>query len=81
MFRKFSFLTGRHLRNLNIDIVPYDEPYWKCGSTSNDIATGETVSFTCDPNAIGTALKITIEKRFDSLLLCEVLVFGTGMLS
>ena len=41
--------------------------------------TGETVSFTCDPNAKGTALKITIKDRREVLTLCEVLVFGTGM--
>ena len=76
----YIFSTGRHLRNLSIGIGPYNGPYWKCGSTSNDIATGETVSFTCDANSIGTALHITLKHIFESLLLCEVLVFGTGML-
>ena len=40
--------------------------------------TGETVSFTCDRNAIGSALKITIKDRREFLMLCEVLVFGKG---
>ena len=41
--------------------------------------TGEVVSFTCDHNAIGSALKITIKDRREVLTLCEVLVFGKGM--
>ena len=40
--------------------------------------TGETVSFTCDPNAKGFTLKIAIKGR-SSLTPCEVMVFGKGM--
>ena len=68
------------MSNFNIVIGPYNRQYWKCGSTTNDIATGETVSFTCDPNAIGIALTITIKDSSASLVLCEVLVLGIGML-
>ena len=40
--------------------------------------TGEIVAFTCDRDAKGTALKITLIDRRDYLTLCEVLVFGKG---
>ena len=68
------------MRNFSIVIGPYNGQYWKCGSTTNDIATGETVSFTCDANAIAAALTITVKHRSESLMLCKVLVFGAGML-
>ena len=67
------------MRNFSIVIGPYNGHYWKCGSTTNDIALGETVSFFCDHNATGTALNITINDISDSLVLCEVLVLGIGM--
>ena len=67
------------LSNFDITVGPFNDQYWKCGSASNDMDTGEVVSFTCDPNAIGAALNITIKDRKDFLVLCEVLVFGKGM--
>ena len=70
--------TGRSLSNFNITVGPYNGQYLKCGSSSNDMDTGEIVSFTCDRNAIGSTLKITIKDRREFLMLCEVLVFGKG---
>ena len=50
-----------------------------CGSKTNDMNTGETVSFTCHPWAEGYSLKITIVDRVEVLTLCEVFVYGKGM--
>jgi len=66
------------LSNFNITVGPYNDQYWKCGSSSNYMDTGEIVAFTCDRDARGTALKITLVDRRDYLTLCEVLVFGQG---
>ena len=67
------------LTHFNIVIEPHREsPKKICGSTTNDINFGETVSFTCHPNAMGTALKITTIRRVTKLSLCEVSVFGNG---
>jgi len=74
-----AFLSGTRLWNFDITVGPYNGQYWKCGSSSNYMDTGETASFTCDPNAKGTSLKITIKDRRELLTLCEVLVFGIGM--
>ena len=74
-----AFSSGTRLSNFDIAVGPFNDQYWKCGSSSNDMDTGEIVSFTCDPNAIGSALNITIKNRKDFLVLCEVLVFGKGM--
>jgi len=70
--------TGKRLSNFNIVVGPYNDQLWKCGSSSNYMYTGEVVSFTCDPNAKGSALKITIKDKRAYLMLCEVLVFGKG---
>jgi len=50
-----------------------------CGSYINDIPIGNTKAFTCEPNARGNSLKIQIKERREVLSLCEVLIFGTGM--
>ena len=75
----FALLSGTRLSKFNITVGPYNGQYGKCGSSSNYMDTGETASFTCDPNAKGTSLKITIKDRKELLTLCEVLVFGKGM--
>ena len=50
-----------------------------CGSHFNDMDTGETVSFICHHTAEGTALRIKIVDRVETLTLCEVSVFGRGI--
>ena len=52
----------------------------KCGSSSNNMKTGEIKSFKCAPNARGQILKITILGRKEFLTLCEVFVYGKGMI-
>ena len=70
--------SGDYLTHFNIVIEPHRESLKICGSTTNDINFGETVSFTCTPKAVGSALKITTIDRVTMLSLCEVSVFGTG---
>ena len=41
--------------------------------------TGETTAYTCEANAKGKSLKIQIKGRKEYLTLCEVLIFGTGI--
>ena len=70
------FISGKErLWNFNIIVGPN----YKCGSSSNSIAIGNTKAFTCEPNARGTSLKIQIKGRKECLTLCEVFIFGTGM--
>ena len=67
------------LRNFNITVGPHEGTYKKCGSSSNDMTTGEIRSFSCESNATGTSLKIIIKETNTTLSFCEVFVFGTGM--
>ena len=50
-----------------------------CGSPSNNMSTAEARTFSCEPNARGTSLKIQINGRKELLSLCEVFIFGRGM--
>ena len=68
------FSLGEFLRNFNIKVGQY----WTCGSSYNDLDSGETGAFTCDAKAIGSTLKITIKAK-SFLAFCEVMVFGKGM--
>ena len=76
---RMLFSLGHFLRHFNIIIVKQHGISRGCGSTTNDMNTGETVSFTCHPQAEGSSLKITIVDKVGELLLCEVSVFGKGM--
>jgi len=70
------YISAKHrLRDFTITVGPDH----KCGSSSNAIAIGETKAFTCEPTARGTSLKIQIKERSENLQLCEVFIFGTGM--
>ena len=77
--QRMLFSLGHFLRHFNIIIVKHHGISRGCGSTTNDMDTGETVSFTCHPQAEGSSLKITIVDRVRQLILCEVSVFGKGM--
>ena len=67
------------LRNFSIIVGPNNGMYKKCGSTTNDMSIGETTAFLCEAHASGTSLKIQINGRRQFLTLCEVFMFGTGM--
>ena len=43
------------------------------------MSTSETTSFPCEDNAKGTSLTIQIIGRRDVLTLCEVYIFGIGI--
>jgi len=75
------FSVGYRLRHFEILFQPRrgSTVHEMCGSYTNDMNTGETVSFTCHHGAIGTALRIRIVDRVTTLTLCEVSVYGTGM--
>ena len=67
------------LENFSIIVGPNNGKYQKCGSSNNAIPIGETTAFLCEAHASGTSLKIQINGRRQFLTLCEVLIFGTGM--
>jgi len=48
---------------------------------SNDMSTGEIRSFSCESNARGTSLAITIKRKHKMINFCEVFIFGTGMVA
>ena len=70
---------GNMLRNFNITVGPHEGTYKKCGLSTNDMKTGEIRSFSCESNARGTSLKITVKETNTTLSFCEVFVFGKGM--
>jgi len=41
--------------------------------------TGETTAYTCEADAKGNSVKIQIKGRKEFLTLCEVLIFGKGI--
>ena len=52
---------------------------WKCGKrSSNRMSTGETKSFLCEPDAIGSVLIIQIPGEYNILTMCEVYIYGEG---
>jgi len=42
------------------------------------MSTGEVRTFSCESNARGTSLKITLKGKHKILNFCEVFIFGTG---
>ena len=75
----FHFLSGIRLKDFDIRVGPYNGNYKRCGMARNTMVPGETKSYLCSPNAIGSTVKIQID-RFEFLTLCEVSIFGKGML-
>ena len=69
----------KRLRGFSIIVGPNNGMYKKCGSSTNDMERQETTAFLCEAPASGTSLKITIIGRREFLALCEVFMFGTGM--
>ena len=69
----------KRLRGFSIIVGPNNGMYKKCGSSSNDMERQETTAFLCEAHASGTSLKITIMGRYEILTLCEVFMFGIGM--
>jgi len=73
------FAPGDNLRHFSITVGPYNGTYKKCGSNSNAMSKEDTKSFRCEPDAIGTSLKITLPGTFKVLQLCEVQILGKGI--
>ena len=72
-------MTDERLRTFSIVVASNNVTYKMCGSPSNNMSTGEARTFSCEPNAKGTSLKIQINGRKEFLTLCEVFIFGRGM--
>ena len=74
------YISADHrLRKFSIIVGPNNGIYKKCGSSTNTMSNGDTTAFTCEAQASGTSLMIKINDRNEFLTLCEVLIFGTGM--
>ena len=67
------------LQGFSIIVGPNNGKYKKCGSSTNDISKGETTAFFCEAHASGTSVKIKLNGIKEYLTLCEVFIFGTGM--
>ena len=73
-------ISGDSLRQFSIAVGPNDGVYKKCGWSRNKMLTGDTTAFTCEAHATGNSVNIEIKRLQSWLTLCEVFVFGTGML-
>ena len=73
------YTPGERLRNFEIIVHTRLGRKKRCGSMStNKLNTGETKSFPCEPEAIGTAMTIILPGETNILTLCEVFIFGKG---
>jgi len=73
------YTPGERLRNFEIIVHPRSGRKKRCGSMSTNILeTGETKSFSCEPEAIGTSMTIRLPGETNILTLCEVFIFGKG---
>ena len=73
-------ISGYRLQQFNITVGPMNGAYKKCGSSTNRMVSHETTAFMCEAKARGNSVKIQIQKLQTWLTLCEVFIFGTGML-
>ena len=73
-------MTGERLRTFSIIVASNNGTYKMCGSPSNNMSTAEARTFPCEPNTRGTSVKIQINGRKEFLTLCEVFIFGRGMI-
>ena len=67
------------MRNFSIIVGTNQEQYKKCGSYHNFMSLGKWKEFLCESNATGVSLTITEKGKGRILNMCEVFVFGTGM--
>jgi len=73
-------ISGDGLRQFIIAVGPNDGEYKKCGSSRNKMLTDDTTAFMCEPHATGNSVTIQLKRLHAWLTLCEVFIFGTGML-
>ncbi|KAI0208186.1 hypothetical protein LSAT2_007133 [Lamellibrachia satsuma] len=66
---------GARLKDFDIKVGPYNGNYKTCGMARNTMVPGETKSYLCSPNAIGSTVKIQAH-IFEFITLCEVSIFG-----
>jgi len=77
--KDITCISGLRLREFTIAVGPNDGVYTLCGSHRNRMATQETTAFMCRANTTGISVKIQIRKMHRWLTLCEVFIFGRGM--